>query len=512
MTFDQLNIHNLPGKTDSLWLATSTQKSFPSQQQDVSVDVAVIGGGIVGVTSAYLLKKAGLRVALVDARRILGGVTGHTTAKLTSQHGLIYNELISNLGKEKAKQYADANQSAIEKVAFLIKENNIDCDFIRKPAYTFAFNEQSIESIKNEAKSAVALGLPATYLGTLDMPFEVKGAVCFANQAQFHPVKYLQGLLEKVEGDGCYIFENTMALDIIEEETCKVKTDKGIISARNVIVATHYPFYEQTGFYYVRLYQSRSYVIAFTSNKKLENGMFISVEEPTRSLRSQPYGDKELIILTGNDHRTGDIEKDTLDYYSQLKEFAEKYFGINSIEYSWSTQDVMTLDHVPYIGKIGSGMNNTYVATGFEKWGMTNGTAASVILSDLILKRNNPWTEVFDPLRFKPTVSVKELVSQGTLIDKEMQAKRLNPKGIPLQELNVDQGELIKINNEKAIAYKDKQGKIYALYPYCTHMGCQLSWNHAERTWDCPCHGSRFSIYGKVIQEPAMKTLEKKSM
>jgi glycine/D-amino acid oxidase-like deaminating enzyme/nitrite reductase/ring-hydroxylating ferredoxin subunit len=480
----------LPGRAESYWLATTPDSSYPVLSGDIRVDVAIIGGGIVGITSAFLLKQAGVSVALIEADRIIKGVTGYTTAKITSQHDLIYNRLILELGRKKAKQYAESNQSAIEKIEYIVRSWDISCDFAHKPAYIYAGSEDSAQKILDEVRAARSLGLPASFEDSVPLPFETYGSVRFNHQAQFHPRKYLYAVAREIEGDGCYIFEKTRALGIEGGNPVIIKTDKGTVRADNVIQATHYPIVDKPGELSQKLSQSMSYALGVRIEGSFPDGMFINAEKPGRSLRSQPAEGDELILVVGDGHPTGN-GKPTKEHYRHLENWARSIYNVRSVDYRWSTEDVMPQDGVPFIGRLTPESEHFYIATGFRKWGMTTGTAAAMILTDTILGRDNPWIEVYDPSRSEPV--------EPFPIQEE--ASRLAP----------GEGAIIQRGKEKVAAYRDPQGVLYALNPSCRHMGCTVSWNDAEKTWDCPCHGSRYNARGEVILSPtAYGLLEKK--
>lgn len=401
----------LPGRAESYWLATIPESNYPALQGDLRVDIAIIGGGIVGLTTAYLLKEAGFSsIAVIEAGHILRGVTGHTTAKVTSQHHLIYDRLISKFGKRQAQQYADSNQAAIEKIASIVASKKIDCDFVRKPAYVYAESEDSTDRIQNEVQAAKNLRLPAYFEENLPLPFKTYGAVRFNDQAQFHPAKYLNALAEEIHGDGCHIFEKTRALKIEGDEPITITTDKGSITAHRVIQATHYPIHDKPGLFFQRLHQSRSYVLGVRIRDSFPEGMFINAEKPARSLRSQRTDNGELILVGGEGHRTGE-EENEISRYQNLEKWVRANYSVDSIDYRWSTQDTISIDHIPYIGRQTSGNDNIFLATGFKKWGMTTGTVAAMIITDMIAGKLNPWEEIYDPSRFKPLESAKTFVS-----------------------------------------------------------------------------------------------------
>ena len=482
--------YTLPGRAESYWLATTPESNYPVLPGDISVDVAIIGGGIVGITSAFLLKEAGVSVAVIEADRIIKGVTGYTTAKITSQHNLIYNRLISELGRGQAKQYAESNQAAIEKIEYIVRSWDISCDFAHKPAYVYAGSEDSAQRILDEVRAARSLGLPASFEGNLPLPFETYGSVRFSHQAQFHPRKYLCALARKIQDNGCHIFEKTRALGIEGGEPVVIKTDRGTVRAENVIQATHFPIVDKPGELFKKLYQSMSYVLGMRIEETFPDGMFINAEEPARSLRSQPADGGELVLAAGSGHPTGHGNS-AYEHYRHLEDWARSIYKVLSIDYHWLTEDVMSADNVPFIGRLTPDSEHSYVATGFQKWGMTTGTAAAMILTDTILGRGNPWTEVYDPSRSKQVspFAVQEEIS------------RIEP----------GQGIVIEKGEEKVAVYRDPQGVLYTFNPACRHMGCFVSWNDAEKTWDCPCHGSRYNARGEVIQSPAVYgLLEKK--
>jgi glycine/D-amino acid oxidase-like deaminating enzyme/nitrite reductase/ring-hydroxylating ferredoxin subunit len=510
MTERSVNPFDLPGRAESYWIASTPDAIFPPLSGAVDVDVAVIGGGIVGITTAYFLKQAGLKVGIIEANRILQGVTGHTTAKVTSLHRLIYHPLIQEIGRDLTRQYAEANQTAIEKIASVAQSEAISCDFIRKPAYTYADSDQSLDPVIREVQAAKSLGLPASYVEDVPLPFETSGAVCFQNQAQFHPRKYLCALARKIPGDGSMIFEKTRALNITEGDPCIIKTDLGTMTAKDVVIATHFPFYDKPGMYFARMYQSRSYALGVRMEEPLPDGMFINSEGPSRSLRSQPLDDGELVIVSGDQHKTGH-EGDTTIHYRRLEEFIRSHYTVTSIDYRWSTQDIITVDRVPYIGRLTNDSRHLYVATGFRKWGMTNGTAAAMILTDLILGRHNPWVQVFDPSRFKPSASsARSFISQNIDVAGQFVGGYLPKPSKDPCLLAPGQGEILEVAGEKVAVSRDRDGNVRMLDPACRHLGCNVSWNSAEQTWDCPCHGSRYTALGEVINGPTVHGLPEK--
>jgi glycine/D-amino acid oxidase-like deaminating enzyme/nitrite reductase/ring-hydroxylating ferredoxin subunit len=509
---DAPGVDNLPGKPISLWLATTPETDFPQLKDGLSVDVAIIGGGISGITAALLLKERGAKVAVIEARRIVASVTGNTTAKVTSQHGLIYDHLVSQFGMEGAQAYADSQQAALEKIASLVEATGIDCDFTRTDAYVYTEEEDELERITAEVEAATKLSLPASYVETTPLPFEIKGAIRFANQARFHPRKYLLALARKITGDSSYIFEETRALDIDEAaETCRVTTDKGVVEAGKVVICTHFPFYDH-GMYFARMHPKRSYVLGCRLSGKAPEGMFITSEAPFHSFRSNPLEEGgEIWMVGGENHKTGQ-GGDTRQRYRNLELWARERFPVEAIEYRWSTQDNVTVDRVPYIGKASPGSERLFVATGFGGWGMTNSTVSAMILSDLVLETENAWSSLYDPNRFKPITSAKDLAVENVDVAKHFVGDRLSVKeeeSIP--DLMEGEGRIVELDDEKVALCKLEGGATHAVSATCTHMGCVVAWNGAEKSWDCPCHGSRFNYDGTVIQGPANKDLKKVS-
>lgn len=491
---------------ESYWLASTSQTSHPPLDDDITVDVAIIGGGMVGITSAHLLTQEGFKVAVIEADRIIQGTTGHTTAKITSQHSLIYDRIQRQMGQDKAKQYAQANETAISEVARIIEELKIDCDFTNQNAYVYTQQEEYVAKIKNEVKTASNLGIKATFLSEIPLPIKIKGAMCFENQAQFHPRKYLLALAQEVIGRGGYIFEKTRAMDILQDKPCTVITDLGKkIVAPKVIIASHYPFYEAHGLYFSRIYPERSYILATKISEKFPSGMYITVEYPTRSLRAQRNGEEELVLIAGEHHKTGQGE-DMINHYQKLKNFAEQIFTVEDIPYHWSTQDYTTMDEVPYIGYLTSDTPDLLVATGFYKWGMTNSTVAAMIFRDIIMHGKSLWEDVYNPSRFTPSASAKNFVVENLNVAKQLITGKILP--VPDQiEIGPGDGRIVNIDGERLGAYRDIEGKLHLVDTTCTHMGCELQWNSAEKSWDCPCHGSRFTIAGEIITGPALRKL-----
>lgn len=425
---------------NSLWAKTETIEARPALDGDRNTDVLIIGAGMAGVLCAYFLKKAGVDGLVVEAEKIGMGITKNTTAKITCQHGLIYSDLIRKSSVEKAWQYLYANELALEKFREICQ--GVDCDFEEKPAYIYSTTDRDV--IEDEVAALEKLGYPAAFAADIPLPFKIAGAIRFDHQAQFHPLKFMAAIAKELP-----ICENTRVKKVRGNTAY---TDRGNIHAKKIIIASHFPFIDSHGFYFVKMYQQRSYVLALKGAKDV-GGMYLDERENGLSFRN--HGD--LLLLGGGGHRTGKQGGG----YDELRYFARKYYPAAKEQYAWATQDCMTLDGAPYIGQYAKSTPDLYVATGFNKWGMTSSMAAAMILSDRILEKRNPYADVFLPQR-----------------------------SILKPQLLINAGEAV----------------IHLLTPTlrrCTHLGCALKWNKAEKTWDCPCHGSRFQESGEVIDNPA---------
>jgi glycine/D-amino acid oxidase-like deaminating enzyme/nitrite reductase/ring-hydroxylating ferredoxin subunit len=483
----------------SLWMATAPATTYEPLAHDAEVDVCVIGGGITGLTAAVLLKEAGLTVAVIEIDRIAAGVTAYTTGKVTALHGLVYAQVRSRFGADGARVYAEANTAALE----LIADRAVDCDFRRKAAVTYAQDEAG--ELGNEVEAAREAGLDVE-LGDAGLPWSVAGAIRLGGQAEFHARRYLLALAAAIPGDGSVIHERTRALGVDDGTPCVVKTDRGEVTARDVIVATHYPMLDR-GLFFARLTAERSYCIAARASGPLPQDMYLSTESPSHSIRVAPHDGDELLIVGGESHKTGQ-GGDTTERYERLEAWARERFEVERVVYRWSTQDCMPADGVPYVGRLSPISRHVWTGSGYRKWGLTNGTAAAMILADLVRGNENPWAATFDANRFKlgaaPTL-LKENVNVGAHFFGDRLAP---PDARSVDELEPGEGGIVKIHGNKAAAYRDEDGTVHALSPICTHLYCQVKWNAAERSWDCPCHGSRFDVDGKVIQGPAVKDLE----
>lgn len=491
----------------SYWLDSTPGTNYPILKEDFDTDILIVGGGLAGLSCAYLLQKEGFKITVLEADRICQGASGHTTAKITSQHGLIYNKIKNSLGEELAQQYAQANEKAIYEIEKIIRENNIECDYKKQSAYIFTQQDKYINKIEDEVDTASSLGIKASYVDKLPLPLPIKAAVKFDNQAQFHPRKYVLSLAQIMENK-VKIFEKSRTVGI-EEENNKyiVITEEGYkIRTNKVIIATQYPFYNKQGMYFTRLYPKRSYIIGIYANEKYPGGMYINAEDPTRSLRQQDTKDGELILVVGSNHTTGQSPNTNI-HYEELEEFAKHIFTIKDIPYRWSTQDYDTPDGIPYIGYFTSNTPNLYVATGFQKWGMTNSMVAAMIIKDLIVKGESPWQDVYNPSRKNIISSAKSFIIENLKVAEHLIDGKISP--LPKEiNLNTDEAKVVKIKGERIGAYKDANGKIHLVNTTCTHMGCELNWNSAEKSWDCPCHGSRFTYTGEIIEGPAVKPLK----
>ncbi|TGY45703.1 FAD-dependent oxidoreductase [Clostridium perfringens] len=474
----------------SLWSESCKFRKRDALNKDIKTDVLVIGAGIAGVLTAYMLKQKGREVVVIDAAEIASGNTKNTTAKITSQHDLIYSKLIAEFGEEKARQYAKANELAIKKYKEIIEDKRIECDFEEKPAYVYSLNE--IDVLKEEVEAAKNLGIDAEFVDEANLPFKINGAVKFNNQAQFNPLKFLKGISNEL-----IIYENTRALEIKEN---LVVTSGGNITANNIVVATHYPIMNAPGYYFMKMHQERSYVLALENTSEID-GMYIDLNKEGYSFRTY----NNLLLLGGISHRTGENEEG--GSYDKLRKVAKNLYPKAKEKYYWSAQDCMTIDGIPYIGRYSSETSNIYVATGFNKWGMTSSMVSAMIISDMILEKENDFSEIFSPRRFDLSLSINNIANDLIETAKNFIAQKVSIPSSEIEHIKNGHGGIIEYNGEKVGVYKNKEGKEFFVSTKCTHLGCQLSWNADELTWDCPCHGSRFDYKGRLIGSPATKDL-----
>lgn len=474
----------------SVWSESCKFRKREALNKDIKTDVLVIGAGIAGVLTAYMLKQKGREVVLIDAAEIASGNTKNTTAKIASQHDLIYSKLIAEFGEEKARQYAKANELAIKKYKEIIEDKRIECDFEEKPAYVYSLNE--VDVLKEEVEAAKNLGIDAEFVQEANLPFKINGAVKFNNQAQFNPLKFLKGISNEL-----VIYENTRALEIKEN---LVVTSGGNITANNIVVATHYPIMNAPGYYFMKMHQERSYVLALENTSEFD-GMYIDLNKEGYSFRTY----NNLLLLGGISHRTGENEEG--GSYDELRKVAKRLYPKAKEKYYWSAQDCMTIDGIPYIGRYSSETPNIYVATGFNKWGMTSSMVSAMIISDMILEKENDFSEIFSPRRFDLSLSINNIANDLIETAKNFIAQKVYIPSSEIEHIKNGHGGIIEYNGEKVGVYKNKEGKEFFVSTKCTHLGCQLSWNADELTWDCPCHGSRFDYKGRLIGSPATKDL-----
>jgi len=495
---------SLTERNPSLWVRTTEPSPFPALAGDRTVDVAVVGAGIAGLAVARMLAATGATVVVIDAGPVCAGVTGYTTAKVTSLHTLKYASLRSSFGVERTAAYAAANQAAVAAVQDLAATDSIDCDLEEAAAFTYTLDDGQAGSIEQEVDAAQDAGLTASFVVDTELPYEVSAAIRVGEQAQLHPRKFCLGLADAIIAAGGSVHGHTRALDLDGGHV--VHTDGGTITADAVIVATHIPFVDAGG-YFGRMEPKRSYVVAAKARGERVRGMYISADEPSRSIRSTPDG---WLILGGEGHKVGH-DDDTTQRYAALEGWAGEHFDTEPIEHRWSAQDYAPADGLPFVGRLPS-HDGAFVATGFGKWGMSNGVASAIILTDLVQGRHNPWAETFDSTRIAPKQSAKDVLTANVDVAKRFVGDRvagLRGTG-DAEQLEPGTGGIRNLGGETVAAFRDDEGALHAVSSTCTHLGCRVAFNTAERSWDCPCHGSRFDVDGHVLQGPATKDLAPK--
>ena len=491
----------LTRKPESFW-RNENMPSLTPLTGGTQADTVIVGAGMCGLLCAYMLRLKGVKnIVIIDAGEICGGVTADTTAKITSQHGLIYTKLWEGWSESAASQYASANENAVRLFREIIEREQINCDFTICDSWVYTTDEDKSRAVLQEAQTAQKLGIDAKYDIRTELPFSVKGAVKFSAQAHFHPLKFACAICDILLNDGCRIYSQTAAAAAADGI---VYTDRGDIHARQIICATHYPFIDKRSLMFTKVFQERSYVAALRGAGQMKD-MYLDCEDGGFSFRPQKdLNGEDMILFGAYDHKTG--HEDDMTHYDGLIEEAARLYLHAEPAYMWSAQDCMTHDGVPYIGRYEAAGDNIFIATGFNKWGMTSSMAAADIISDMITKGGSSNSDVFSPDRRDIRLQAKSFIKESVDIAGNF-LTHLTPADDKLLKNN--EGGVVDDNGRRVGVYKDKNGRIYAVKPVCTHMGCAVKWNKDENTWDCTCHGSRFDYEGNVLGGPAMKPLER---
>lgn len=484
-------------------MADRPDTQFPRLAGDMKVDVVIIGSGITGVTVAHLLKEAGKKVALLEQSRVGSGETGHTSGHLTSILDTRFNTLEADFGREQAGRVYESNQVAIHQIQRTIEKFGIDCDFKQVPGYLYTVDQDQLNSLIDEVDACHRIGIPADVTVENPLPFQIHGALRFKNQAQFHPEKYVCGLAKTIPGDGSFVFEHSQAVKIEDGNPCCVITNHGSVCADKVVVATHSAS-SGGAIMNTKVAAYRTYALAARlENGPKEAGLFWDLADPYHYIRKH----NDLWIIGGEDHKTGTLEN-TNEAFERLELFVRSYFEVSSIPYQWSGQILEPIDGLPYIGLMPNSQNR-YVATGFSGNGLTFGTVAGMLIKDLILHKVNSWTELFSPSRWTPLSSAKDYIIENKDFPLCLVRDRVQGADVAsVDEIKCGQGATVQIDDKKLAVYRDEQAKLHAFSCSCPHMGCHVHWNQAERSWDCPCHGSRFDTHGKLLNGPSLKNLE----
>ena len=543
----------------SYWIKSvekNDRVKFDALEENCKTDICIIGGGLTGLTTAYNLSKYKIRTVLIEKDEIGRQASGNSTAKITSQHGLIYKYLTDSKGKEFARKYYEANERAINKIEEIIQKENIDCGFEHVPAYIFTQSIQEVEKIKDEVDAVNAFGGKAKLIEAKDIainklnsvdyvensneklkisgdniekenlnlerdvvkermkqvvPIKALIGMEFENQAKFNPYKYANALAKICSSSGVKLYEHSKAVDVDTEdgdEYYVITLENGCkIKAKYIVIATKYPIVNIPGFYFMKMYQSTSYAVAMQTKQRLFEGMYINSEKPTISLRTAKIRDEYLLIVVGSDHKTG-AHIDLSNSYRYLEEIAKSLCPEGTIKYHWNTEDCITLDKIPYIGKFSGLWENAYVATGFNKWGITTSHIAAEIITDQILGQENEYEEIFKATRVEPVKNIKEV---GNMVKESINSLLVRKLEVPQEEANqiqAGEGKIVEVKGQKIGIYKDEKGEVYKVNPICKHLGCELAWNNLEKTWDCPCHGSRYDYKGNLIYGPSVKNLD----
>jgi glycine/D-amino acid oxidase-like deaminating enzyme/nitrite reductase/ring-hydroxylating ferredoxin subunit len=506
-------------ETESFWEATLHNRTkYPSLEQDIDVDVAIIGGGITGITTALQLTDAGQKVAVLEARRIGGGTSGRSTGNLYVPVSPYYQTVASERDVATSRTVAEARRAALDFIEKQASAKAPDCHFSRRPWYFITRQEKQFATLEKEAEALQQAGMSAHLVHEVPLlpGAGVQKALTMDGQARFHPLRYLRALASDISSRGAQLYEYTTVYDYREEgDHCVVKTTNGTVRARQVVVATHIPI----GFHSVQTVAApyRSYAVAVKLNGTYPDAYFWDHDDfhKTITTHSSSTGELDTLMVVGNHHKVGQAsQQEYQHYYQELEAYARRYFNVAEVTHRWSAQHYRSGDSVPYIGLTHGGASRTYIATSYDADGLTYGTVAGIHLAELIIDRANPdWVAAFDSTRTANLSTVKEFIKENANV--ALQYLKNNPLTADVKELSeikTGEGKTIKLDGEKLAAYRDENNQLHVCSAICPHLLCTVNWNNAEKTWDCPCHGSRFMIDGTVIEGPAIHNLEKKDI
>lgn len=496
---------------DSLWWGTRTVPGRPGLPGDLTTDVAIVGGGMTGITAALLLARAGRKVTVIEADQVGGGTSGGTSAHVTQVPDRRYHELISKFDEDTIRLVAESTRAGLEGIATFVAEEKIDCDFVRVPGYFYTERQKDVSQVEKELEAARKVGLAVARQDSLPLPFPVAAAVRYEDQARFHPLAYLIGLATAAERAGVQIFERTRVRGFEAGDPCRIETDRGTVTARALILATHTPI----GFNFLQteLEPYRSYCLALRlRGVEPPDGLFWDNDDPyhyTRIQRSET-GVGTLLIVGGADHKVGHGEP-TEKSYRDLESYARDRWPVEDVVYRWSSQFYEPVDGLPFIGEspLSGKADNVFVGTGYSGMGMVFSTVAGLLLRDQVLGRDNPWADAYRTRRIKPLAAGPEFLKMNAAVARDFVADRVKASKVEdLPEVPVGEARVVNYEGEKVAVYHEAPGKLHAVSAVCTHLFCLVHWNSAEKTWDCPCHGGRYSPSGEVLEGPPVQNLK----
>lgn len=492
----------------SFWDESIKEKNkFSKVENDINTSVCIIGGGLTGLSCGYYLSK-NTDVIIVEKNEICSSTSGKNTGKVTSQHGLFYKYLTDSYGKEFAKKYLEANEQAINNIEDIINKEGIECEFKREFSAVYTSYDENMFKIKEEEKAVSKIEKDkCEIIKNPQLPINVKIEIAFKNQAKINPVKYGYGLANAITKNNGKIFEHSTVTDIKQiSGGYEVLVNNNKIIADKVIIATRYPTIKIPGYYFLKMYQSTSYAIVTDVKEEIFEGMYISIDTQVTSFRVIEENGKKLLLAVGYDYKTG--TEQITNGYNDLEKVVKKMYPQAEILYRWSAEDCITLDKIPYIGEYSNIMKNLYIAVGFNKWGITTSNIAGNILADKINGVENKYEEIFKSTRLNPIKNKDEMKNMLVEVKDSLILSKFSLPKQTIDNIKDGEGKIINIDGEKIGVYKAEDGKIYKVKPICTHLGCELYFNNNDKTWECPCHGSKFNYDGKMIEVPAIKDLK----